>query len=256
MDFIQWINDVDWTRVFNIIDKFIKVLAVAIAGIWVYLNSIRGRTYVPRLKLELDAQIKTLNEKPYILVTMRAMNVGSSIVEVQKDGSGLWISGIKLGTRDALETVYTQVKERLISEHSEIVEETKLVNSESAVKGLQTKLLNSESKVRALQKKLFFAERKEKIERDETGKKIEIPNFPIFKLDEPESHDIKHIEPSSEFYEQKIIQYLPDESDAFRIELRVEVKSRKIKRRGIWFELQRSRVFRAITAVTADITAS
>ena len=208
---------------FDFIDKLVKILAVVIAGLWVYFNSIRGRTYVPRLKLALDVEFKTANEKPCVLVTMRAINIGTSIAKVKSEGTGLYISGVDLVDPDVLKKVSERYKRSIFREGKDqkVPEEPDNQDKQNISDG--------------------------------KDKQKDPPVFPVFKLDKDEPEQFKHIEPSSEMYEQKIILYPRGESHAIRFELRVRVEHYKRKWSDGWFHKEENdRIFRAIAVVPVD----
>ena len=82
----------DWTQLVDASEKAARIVAVVVAGSWVYFNALRGRTFIPRLQLELSGKIFCDSGKRYLLVTMQVKNVGSSIVRVTQDGTCLKVT--------------------------------------------------------------------------------------------------------------------------------------------------------------------
>lgn len=80
---------IDWNHFVDISEKSFKIVAVVVGGLWVYFNSFRGRTFVPRLQLELSGRLLSRGNRQYLLVSMRVENVGSSIVQLRARGTGL-----------------------------------------------------------------------------------------------------------------------------------------------------------------------
>lgn len=56
--------------------KLAQIIAVGVGGLWVYINSVRGRVFVSRLQLTLGGQLLYNNGKRYVLVAMQTKNVG------------------------------------------------------------------------------------------------------------------------------------------------------------------------------------
>jgi hypothetical protein len=77
------------------LEKFFTITAIAIGGSWVYLNAIRGRTFIPRLQIEVSGSILYQGGNQFVLVDMQVKNVGSSIAEITEKGSGLKVSSLR-----------------------------------------------------------------------------------------------------------------------------------------------------------------
>src|SRR6267142_3981324 len=80
---------IDWNHLIDNSEKVFKIVAVIVGGLWVYFNSFRGRTFTPRLQLEVSGQLLSLGENQFVLVAMQVKNVGSSIVQLRETGTGL-----------------------------------------------------------------------------------------------------------------------------------------------------------------------
>src|SRR5258706_15622380 len=77
----------DWKRLIDGLEKVARIVGVTVAGSWVYFNASRGRTFVPRLQLELSGRLFSERGKKYLLVTIQVKNVGSSIVKITQEGT-------------------------------------------------------------------------------------------------------------------------------------------------------------------------
>ncbi|MBL8470284.1 MAG: hypothetical protein KF854_16490 [Nitrospira sp.] len=72
--------------------KAAQVLAIAVAGVWVYWNYVRGRTHVPRLQVELSVKF-IQREGRYFLHTRQVVkNPGLAIVRITRRGTGLIVA--------------------------------------------------------------------------------------------------------------------------------------------------------------------
>lgn len=83
------------TTLLDGLEKAAKVLALAVAGAWVYLNTIRGRTFIPRLQPMISASIIKNNTHQYLLVDVQVKNVGSAIARVKEKGTGLKVTSLR-----------------------------------------------------------------------------------------------------------------------------------------------------------------
>src|SRR6266480_3735454 len=85
----------DWNRLIDGSEKVARIAAVIVAGAWVYFNAFRGRTFVPRLQLELSGRLFCERGKKYLLVTVQVKNVGSSIVKIKQKGTCLKMNPLR-----------------------------------------------------------------------------------------------------------------------------------------------------------------
>ena len=84
----------DWNNLLDIGEKIAGIIAVIVGGLWVYSNSFRGRTFIPRLQIDLSGEVFRNEEIQYLLIRMQVKNVGSSIVKLRKEGSGVKIDSL------------------------------------------------------------------------------------------------------------------------------------------------------------------
>jgi hypothetical protein len=89
----------DWTHTLDIGEKIAKIVAVVVGGLWVYFNSFRGRTFVPRLQVELSGKFASKEGVRYLVITMQARNIGSTIVKIKERGTGLIVTPLSGGGR-------------------------------------------------------------------------------------------------------------------------------------------------------------
>src|SRR3989442_15004843 len=83
-----------WSNLIDNAQKIGNLIAVLVGGLWVYFNYFRGRTFYPRLQLELTGRIVRRGGSNYVLVTMQLKNTGLSRVDIEQEGSGLRISSL------------------------------------------------------------------------------------------------------------------------------------------------------------------
>ena len=88
---------IDWNNFIDISEKAFTIIAVIVGGLWVYFNSFRGRTFVPRLQLELSGRLLTNGRLQFLLVSIQVKNVGSSIVQLRERGTGLKVVSLQAG---------------------------------------------------------------------------------------------------------------------------------------------------------------
>lgn len=77
------------------IEGLAKVLALCVGGAWVYLNTVRGRTFIPRLQPSISGKLVQNKTHQYLLVDLQVNNVGTSIAHVKEKGTGLKISFLR-----------------------------------------------------------------------------------------------------------------------------------------------------------------
>jgi hypothetical protein len=87
--------NIDWNNLIDNSEKICTIAAVIVGGLWVYFNSFRGRTFIPRLQLEVSGQLLSHGQNQFVLVTMQVKNVGSSIVQLRAKGTGLKVVSLQ-----------------------------------------------------------------------------------------------------------------------------------------------------------------
>lgn len=83
------------------LEKTAKVLAIFVGGAWIYLNTIRGRTFIPRLQPTISGRLVKNGMHHFVLVDVQVKNVGSSIASIKEKGTGLKLTSLRcLGGAD------------------------------------------------------------------------------------------------------------------------------------------------------------
>ncbi|MDD5493759.1 MAG: hypothetical protein PHG36_03700 [Dehalococcoidia bacterium] len=77
------------TELLDNIEKLFTILGITAAGLWAYFNFFRGRTYKPRLEIEINGHILQRDEAYCLLVNLKLKNVGLSRLDLNQQGSGL-----------------------------------------------------------------------------------------------------------------------------------------------------------------------
>ena len=71
------------------LEKISTILAVLGAGAWAYYHYFRGRTFKPRLQVELTAEIVRSAQSQHIVAAIGLRNLGLSVARIDQKGSGL-----------------------------------------------------------------------------------------------------------------------------------------------------------------------
>jgi hypothetical protein len=90
-----WHMNLDWKDILDASEKLFRIVAVTIGASWIYFNWLRGRTFVPRLQLNLSGKLLSLGQRQFLLVTIQVSNVGSSIVQLRSRGTGLKVVALQ-----------------------------------------------------------------------------------------------------------------------------------------------------------------
>lgn len=77
------------------IEKIAKVLAICVGGAWVYLNTVRGRTFIPRLQPSISGVFVKNETCQYLLIDLQVNNVGTSIAHIKEKGTGLKVTFLR-----------------------------------------------------------------------------------------------------------------------------------------------------------------
>jgi hypothetical protein len=62
----------------QIVANAAQIVAILVAGAWVYFKTIRGRTFIPRLQPKVSAKVIWHRGAQYLLVDIQVQNVGDS----------------------------------------------------------------------------------------------------------------------------------------------------------------------------------
>ncbi|HEV2991351.1 MAG TPA: hypothetical protein VG759_23125 [Candidatus Angelobacter sp.] len=76
------------------IAKATQILAILVAGAWVYFKTIRGRTFIPRLQPKVSAKVIRHRDAQYLLVDIQVQNVGASMARITDKGTSLEINAM------------------------------------------------------------------------------------------------------------------------------------------------------------------
>jgi hypothetical protein len=77
------------------LENLAKILAIVLGGAWVFFNTIRGRTFIPRLQPTVSGKVVRHGGIQYLLVNFQVQNVGSSIAHIKERGTGLKIGAMQ-----------------------------------------------------------------------------------------------------------------------------------------------------------------
>jgi hypothetical protein len=87
----------------DILQKIVATFAFLVGGFWVLMNYVRNRTHVPRLQVDVKAEIIARENRRYLLATIQIKNHGLSIITLPPHsekgagplGSGLMVSPLR-----------------------------------------------------------------------------------------------------------------------------------------------------------------
>ena len=85
-------HSIDWATAEEVsatLQNIATVAALIVGGVWTYFLFIKGRVFKSRLQLEVVGEIIDINSKKYIRILVELKNVGSSKVEITREGFGL-----------------------------------------------------------------------------------------------------------------------------------------------------------------------
>jgi hypothetical protein len=71
------------------IATIVTALALITGGIWAYFKFARGRTFRPRLEIEMSGQWLKANRKHWLQARIKVKNIGASKVMLRQNGTGL-----------------------------------------------------------------------------------------------------------------------------------------------------------------------
>jgi hypothetical protein len=73
----------------DVTETIITTLAVIAGGIWAYFKFAKGRTFKPRLAIEISGQWLKIDRKQWLHARIRVKNIGASDVMLQQRGTVL-----------------------------------------------------------------------------------------------------------------------------------------------------------------------
>lgn len=87
----------------DILQKAAAIFAFLVGGVWVLMNYIRNRTHVPRLQIDLKAEIIAHENQRYLLATLQIKNLDLSIIKfprAHEKGAGPYGSALLIERLD------------------------------------------------------------------------------------------------------------------------------------------------------------
>lgn len=77
------------------LEKAAKIAAVVVGGAWVYFNTVRGRTFIPRLQPRVSGKLLRQGGAQYLLANIEVQNIGSSIALIKTRGTALRVKALR-----------------------------------------------------------------------------------------------------------------------------------------------------------------
>jgi hypothetical protein len=84
VDAFQTVTDIAGTLVTS--------LAIIVGGVWAYFKFVKGRTYRPRLEVDLAGEWHIVNGCQCLRARVAVKNIGASVVTLRQKGTGLRVS--------------------------------------------------------------------------------------------------------------------------------------------------------------------
>ena len=85
----------------ELVARVIISTAVIIGGFWTYAKFFRGRTSKPRLEPHVEGEIVANNRGYQLLLRSKIHNVGLSMVQINRDASGVLLYSYEVPTDNA-----------------------------------------------------------------------------------------------------------------------------------------------------------
>ncbi len=82
----------DIQSVVGIVGTVVTAVALAVGGLWAYFKFVKGRTYRPRLEVEMSGQWRQLDGMDLLHARVTVRNIGNSAVTLLQRGTGLRVS--------------------------------------------------------------------------------------------------------------------------------------------------------------------
>lgn len=79
----------------------VTAVAVVTGGLWAYFKFAKGRTFRPRLEIEMSGQWLKVNRTYWLQVRIRVKNIGASKVTLRQEGTGLRVRVLAAAQRPA-----------------------------------------------------------------------------------------------------------------------------------------------------------
>jgi hypothetical protein len=76
----------------DIVGTLVTALAVIIGGLWVYFKFAKGRTFRPRIQVDLAGEWLLIDQRTLIQLRVTVKNIGGTKVQLVQRGTGLRVS--------------------------------------------------------------------------------------------------------------------------------------------------------------------
>ncbi len=132
--------DLPWL---DVLQKISAPIAVMVGAAWVLMNYVRGRTHVPRLQVEVEAEVVGSATRKFLLATVRVKNVGLSMITLPRsEGNGPGPHGCALlmtplreddPMSDLFEAGWEDIRAFDILEHHRTIEPGLTINQQKSI---------------------------------------------------------------------------------------------------------------------------
>lgn len=82
---------------FDVIESILTSLAILTAGVWAYYHYLKGRSYHPRIELDVRGGIVRDEHRVFLCASVTVENVGYSKLKIEQQGSGLRVLAYPAG---------------------------------------------------------------------------------------------------------------------------------------------------------------
>jgi hypothetical protein len=73
----------------EVIESVLTSLAILIAGVWAYYHYLKGRSYHPRIELDVSGRVVRDDDRVFLCAVVTAENVGYSKLKIAQQDTGL-----------------------------------------------------------------------------------------------------------------------------------------------------------------------
>jgi len=81
----QQASEIDWGVTLSNLEKVITSVGFVVGGVWAYIKFFRGRTFRPRLELQINGKIIRADLAEWLKVSVHLKNVGLSDVRLKRE---------------------------------------------------------------------------------------------------------------------------------------------------------------------------
>lgn len=99
---------IDWSRTKDFSDtlqNFVQIAAFFVAGWWAYFKFVKGRSFKESLVPAVSGRFVVIDDRTYLITTIRVKNVGQSIITFAPNASSLKLFGYSLSPAEEIITV-------------------------------------------------------------------------------------------------------------------------------------------------------